>query len=58
MDTGGNWMIDDVAGFLEVAMALENVGVVLCPGAAPVIKDDSVVVSPRLFRDGGVPRSP
>lgn len=58
MDTGGNRMIGDVAGFLEGAMALQNVGVSVYPGAPPVIKDDSVVIPPRLFRDAGVPRLP
>ncbi len=36
---------DDIAGFLEVAMALENVGVSAYAGAAPSIKDEGILAA-------------
>ncbi len=36
---------DDIAGFLEVAMALENVGVSAYAGAAPAIKDEGILAA-------------
>jgi len=36
---------DDIAGFLEVAMALENVGVSAYAGAAPAIKDEAILTA-------------
>jgi len=36
---------DDAAGFLEVAMALENTGVAAYAGAAPSIMDDAILES-------------
>ena len=36
---------DDIAGFLEVAMALENVGVSAYAGAAPSIKDEGILTA-------------
>lgn len=36
---------DDVAGFLEVAMALENTGVAAYAGAAPSISDEAILTA-------------
>ncbi len=36
---------DDVAGFLEVAMALENTGVAAYAGAAPSISDEAILAT-------------
>lgn len=36
---------EDVAGFLEVAMALENIGVAAYAGAAPSIADDAILAA-------------
>ncbi len=43
MGTGGNRMIDDIAGFLEVGRSLENAGASAYIGAATSIKPPDVL---------------